>query len=131
MPNTYPPRLVASPRPIIGPLNVGFIGWYAGGNAVTYARVGQLISTGITLTGGDEGQYVLYVKRDTVGLNDESMGEITFNYEGKSAIQEIEFSPRYATQENGTRGYYLELYKDGKYLWSLGGIYPPRLSVTR
>ncbi|MGD0855196.1 MAG: transglutaminase-like domain-containing protein [Dehalococcoidia bacterium] len=131
MPNTYPPRLVASPRPVVGPLNIGFIGWYAGGNAVTYARVGQLISTGITLTGGNEGQYVLYVKRDTVGLNDESMGEITFNYGGTSAIQEIEFSPLYATQENSTRDYYLELYKDGKYLWSLGGSCPPRLSVTR
>ncbi|MCX6006815.1 MAG: transglutaminase-like domain-containing protein [Chloroflexi bacterium] len=131
MPNTYPPRLVAFPRPVVGPLDIGFIGWYTGVDAVATARVGQQITTGITLAGGDEGKYVLYIKRDTVGLNDESVGEIAFIYDGTSAIQEIIFSPEYATQEAATRGYYLELYKDGKYLWSLGGSYPPRLSVTR
>ncbi len=130
MPNTYPPRLVASPRPVVGPLNIGFIGWYTGVEAVATARVGRQTTTGITLAGGDDGKYVLYVKRDTVGLNDESVGEIAFIYDGTSTIQEIVFSPEYATQEDGTRGYYLELYKDGKYLWSLGGSYPPRLSVT-
>ena len=131
MPNSYPPRLIAIPKPATGPLSIGFIGWYIGGNAVSSARVGQEISTGITLAGGDEGKYVLHVKRDTVGVNDESVGEISFIYDGTSAMQEIEFSPQYATQEAGTRGYYLDLYKDGKYLWSLGGSSPPRLTVTR
>ena len=50
------------------------------------------------------------------------MGEISFIYDGTSAIQDIKFSPQYATQEAGTRGYYLDLFKDGKYLWSLGNF---------
>ena len=67
MPNSYPPRLIAIPKPVTGPLSVGFVGWYAGGNATSTARVGQEINTGITLAGGDEGKYVLQVKRDTIG----------------------------------------------------------------
>jgi hypothetical protein len=131
MPNAYPPRITAIPKPSTGPLSIGFIGWYAGVNAISTARVGQEINTGITLVGGDEGKYVLHIKRDTVGVNDESVGEVSFIYDGTSAIQEIDFSPEYATQEAGTRGYYLDLYKDGKYLWSLGGSSPPRLTVIR
>lgn len=131
MPDSYPPRLIAIPRSISGPLNVGFIGWYTSVNALSTLQAGLEVITGITLCGGDAGEYILYVKRDIVGLNDEAVAEISFSYLGNSALQEIRFVPEYATQEAGTRGYYLELYKDNTYIWSLRGNYPPRLTVTR
>jgi predicted transglutaminase-like cysteine proteinase len=130
MPNEYPPRLTSLQRPVSGPLKIGFIGWYKSVNAITSVQKGQDITTGITMAGGDAGEYILYVKRDIVGLNDESIAETTFNYDGTSALQEIKFDPIYATQEEGTRGYYLDLYKDNKFIWSLSGSYPPRLTVV-
>lgn len=129
MPNAYPPRLTVGPKPGFGPLTVSFAGWYVGVNSVYTAKKDQPVSTGITLTGGSEGQYTLHVRRDVAG-SDQSVQQITFNYDGTSAIQELIFSPPYATEESGTRGYYLDLYKDGKFVWSLSGNYPPRLTVT-
>lgn len=131
MPGGYPPRLTAEPRPQTGGLTVGFIGWYIGGDSVSTAKKSQEITTGITMAGGSPGQYVLHIKRDAAGMNDETVQEITFDYDGTSAIREIKFTPAYALEEAGTRGYYPDLYKDGKYLWSLGGSYPPRLTAMR
>ncbi|MBN1376439.1 MAG: transglutaminase domain-containing protein [Dehalococcoidia bacterium] len=129
MPNAYPPRLTAIPKPSSGQLSIGFIGWFTSVDAVTTSKVGIEVTTGITLAGGDEGEYTLYVKRDTIGLNDEAVAKISFHYYGNSALQEIKFIPEYVIQEDGTRGYYLELYHDNKYIWSLNGSYPPRLTV--
>lgn len=131
MPDTYPPRLTAAPRPKTGSLAVGFTGWYCDGNSITTSRKGQEITTGITLAGGDAGQYVLRIRRDSVGTNDEVVQEVAFDYDGSSTIQEIKFTPAYALEEYGTRGYYPDLYKDGKYLWSLSGSYPPGLTVLK
>jgi hypothetical protein len=129
MPNEYPPRLTALQRAVSGPLKIGFIGWFKSVNAIITIQKGKDITTGITMAGGDAGEYVLHVKRDIVGLNDESVAEIIFNYDGTSALQEIRFNPEYATREAATRGYYLDLYQDNKFIWSLSGSYPPRLTV--
>jgi hypothetical protein len=131
MPNAYPPRLTAAPRAQTGQMEIGFMGWYAAGDSVATVKKGQEISTGILLAGGSPGQYVLYIKRDAAGLNDETVQELTFDYDGSSAIRDIKFTPALARDESSTRGYYLELDKDRKYLWSLGGSYPPRLTVIR
>ncbi|MDD5311915.1 MAG: transglutaminase-like domain-containing protein [Dehalococcoidia bacterium] len=131
MPNAYPPRLTVIPKPSTGSLAVNFAGWYIGVDSVSAAKTGQEVSGGITLSGGSGGKYVLNARRDTAGLSDEIMNQLTFDYDGTSALQQITFSPTSATNESGTRGYYLDLYQDGKFLWSLSGKYPPRLTVTR
>jgi len=94
------------------------------------AKKGQALATAITLSGGESGQYTINVRRDTAGLSDEAVQQITFYYDGSSAVQGLIFTPTYATGESSTRGYYLDLYKDGKFIWSLSGTYPPRLTVT-
>jgi hypothetical protein len=131
MPNSYPPRLIAAPRPQTGPLSIGFAGWYTGGDSISSIKKGLEVTGAITLAGGSAGSYSLRAERDAAGLNDEMVKEINFDYDGTSAIQQIKFTPQYGLDESSTRGYYLDLYKDGKYLWSLGGNYPPKLQVTR
>jgi hypothetical protein len=131
MPNGYPPRLTVAPKPGYGALSVGFVGWRSGVDAIYTSKKGQALATAITLSGGDSGQYTLNVRRDTQGLSDEAVQQLTFFYDGTSAVQGLIFVPLYATGESSTRGYYLDLYKDGKFIWSLSGTYPPRLIVTK
>jgi hypothetical protein len=130
MPEGYPPRLTVAPKPGYGALSVGFAGWRSGADNVYSAKKGQALATAITLSGGESGQYTINVRRDTAGLSDEAVQQITFYYDGSSAVQGLIFTPTYATGESNTRGYYLDLYKDGKFIWSLSGTYPPRLTVT-
>ncbi|MGA2158415.1 MAG: transglutaminase-like domain-containing protein [Dehalococcoidia bacterium] len=131
MPDGYPPRLTVAPRPGYGELSVGFAGWRTGTDNVYTAKKGEPVATAITLSGGDSGQYTLNVRRDTTGLMDDAIQQLTFYYDGSSAVQGLMFIPPYATGESSTRGYYLDLYKEGKFIWSLGGPYPPRLAVTK
>jgi hypothetical protein len=131
MPEGYPPRLTVAPRPINGPLVVNFAGWRSGADAVSAVKKGQAVVGAITMTGGGEGQYSLYVKRDVEGSNDQVMQQINFKYDGSSCVQGMLFTPGLATGESATRGYYLEVFQDNKFIWSLGGTYPPRLKVTQ
>ncbi len=131
MPDGYPPRLTVAPKAAYGPLEVGFAGWRSGPDSVYSAKKGQSVAAAITLTGGDSGQYTLNIRRDTAGLSDDAVQQLIFNYDGGSAVQGLIFIPPYATGESNTRGYYVDLYKDGKFLWSLSGTYPPRLVVTK
>ncbi|MHB8086405.1 MAG: hypothetical protein ACYDHZ_11320, partial [Dehalococcoidia bacterium] len=131
MPDGYPPRLMVAPKPGYGELSVGFAGWRTGTDNVYTAKKGEAVATAITLSGGDGGQYTLNVKRDTAGLMDDAVQQLTFYYDGSSAVQGLMFIPPYATGESSTRGYYLDLYKDGKFIWSLSATYPPSLTVTK
>jgi hypothetical protein len=131
MPDGYPPRLTVAPKPGYGGLSVGFVGWRSGADNVDTAKKGQALAAAITLSGGDSGQYTLNVRRDAAGLSDDAVQQLAFYYDGSSAVQGLIFVPPYATGESSTRGYYLDLYKDGKFIWSLSGTYPPRLIVTK
>ncbi len=131
MPDMYPPRLTAAPKPTSGPLIIGFVGWHAGSKSNYTVKKGQDLTSGITLTGGEAGRYILHVKSDLAGLSDETLQQINFDYDGSSLIQWVSFIPTQAMNESICRGYYLELFKDGKFVWSLSGSYPPRLTVVR
>lgn len=131
MPDNYPPRLTVIPKPDIHPLTVSFAGWYSGTDSVYTVKKDQAVVARITLTGTGEGLYTLYVRRDAEGLIDPPVQQVTFSYNGTSAMQELAFSPPYATGESSTIGYYLDLYQDTKFIWSLSGNYPPRLTVNR
>lgn len=130
LPDGYPPRLTVIPRPSSGQLSINFIGWYDGAKGTFTAKKDQPITTGITLSGGSSGQYILHIRREIEGLSDQSVQQLTFDYDGDSALKEITFTPAYATGESNTRGYYLELYQNSKFIWSLSGGYPPRLTVV-
>lgn len=131
MPEGYPPRLTVAPRPIAGPLVVNFAGWRSGTDAVTAVKNGQPVVGALTMTGGDVGRYTLQIKRDVEGSNDQLVQQLDFNYDGSSCVQGMLFTPELATGESATRGYYLELYQDNKFIWSLSGTYPPRLKVVQ
>jgi len=131
MPEGYPPRLTVAPRPIAGPLVVNFAGWRRGTDAVNVVAKGHPVVGAITMTGGSAGQYTLQIKRDVEGSNDQMVQQLEFNYDGSSCVQGMLFIPGLATGESATRGYYMELYQDNKFIWSLGGSYPSRLKVTQ
>jgi hypothetical protein len=109
---------------------VNFDGWYVGGSEVTTASKDDTVTARITLTGGDPGQYTIRIRRDIVWASDETVNELTFNYDGVSATKELSFSPPYATGEASTDGYHIDLVKDGYTVWTLANVYPPRLQVT-
>jgi hypothetical protein len=131
MPDGYPPRLTVAPRPVSGPLVVNFAGWRSGTEAVSSVKKGQAVVGAITMTGGSGGQYSLQAKRDVEGSNDQVLQQLNFNYDGSSCLQGMLFTPGLATGESATRGYYLDVYQDNKFIWSLGGTYPPRLKVAQ
>ena len=131
LPEGYPPRLTVAPRPSSGPLAVNFAGWRSGASAVNAVAKGQSVSGAVTLAGGSAGNYILKVKRDIEGSNDQLVQQLDFNYDGTSCVHGIQFTPGLATGESATRGYYLEVYQDAKFIWSLAGTYPPRLKVTQ
>ncbi len=129
MPDGYPLRLMAVPRPTGGTFLVNFAGWWNGVGFVQSIRKGQLIKGIITLTGGTGDIYTLRIRRDVEGANDEIIEELNFTYDGTSCIQEISFNPDLPVGESSTRGYYLEIYRGNTYMWTLSGTYPPRLKV--
>lgn len=131
MPDGYPPRLMAIPRPSTGTLMVNFAGWWNGMGFVQSVKKAQLVKGIIALTGGTADIYTLRVRRDIEGSNDEIMQELSFTYDGTSCVQEISFTPDLSTGESGTRGYYLEMYRGNIYVWTLSSNYPPRLKVEQ
>jgi hypothetical protein len=131
LPDTYPPRLTVAPRPGFGSLTVVFNGWYTGSKSTYTVKKGQEVAAGVSLSGGDAGKYVLRVKSDLSGMTDGVLDQISLDYDGSSALQWITFTPARAVNESACNGYYLELIKEGKYIWSLSGGYPPRLTVTK
>lgn len=131
MPEGYPPRLMVAPRPISGPLVVNFAGWRSGAASVNTVARGQAVWGAVTLAGGMAGKYTLKIKRDIEGSNDPVVQQLDFQYDGTSCVQSITFLPDIASGESATRGYYLEVYQDAMFIWSLSGTYPPRLKVTQ
>jgi len=113
-----------------GPLLVTFNGWYVEGSEVTTASKDDTVIARISLTGGDSGQYTIRIRRDIRWAADETIDELTFNYDGVSATKELSFSPLYATDEASTDGYLVDLMKDGYTVWDMVNAYPPRLRAT-
>lgn len=110
--------------------SVNFDGWYVGGVKVDTATKGEVVTVKIILSGGDPGQYKIRIRRDIAFASDQTMEELSFNYDGISATVELSFTPPYATNEAGTTGYHIDLLKDGNTVWTLANAYPPRLRVT-
>ena len=114
-----------------GPLSVTFDGWYVSGIKVTTTNKGSTVIARIVVSGGNAGQYKMRIRRDIVWADDQTVQELTFNYDGAESIREVSFIPPYATSEASTDGYHIDLIKDGVTIWTLVDAYPPRLRVTK
>jgi len=113
-----------------GPLSVNFNGWYVEGSEVDTATKDDIVIARITLSGGDSGQYTMRIRRDIRWADDATVNQLTFSYDGVSAIKDLSFAPPYATDEDYTDGYHVDLIKDGYAVWTLADAYPARLRVT-
>lgn len=112
------------------PLSINFKGWYVDGSKVNTTTKDKTVTARITLSGGDPRQYEIRIRRDITWVPDSTVNSITFSYNGASVVMELFFIPPYATSEHGTRGYHVDLRKDGHTMWTMAGTYPPKLRVT-
>ena len=123
-----------SPMPVLSlrpEPNVSFDGWYVGGSKVYTADKDDTVTARLILSGGDPGQYEMRIGRAIPWAVDETVTNLSFTYDGNSAIKELAFSPPYATGEASTEGYWVQLRKDGEEVWILTNEYPPRLTVNQ
>ena len=116
--------------PVYGPLKVAFNGWLVNNQNVVSASKSNQITVGITISGGNPGQYILQVRRDVSLDFDEIVTSTSFSYNNIPTTKQLVFIPPYATGDASTSGYYVELYYNGNSIWSIDG-YPPRLRVTK
>jgi hypothetical protein len=106
-----------------------FAGWYVDGNVVTSATKGSTVIARLNLFDLAAGQYTMRIGRDIESAPDVTITEITFYYNGVPTTQDLSFVPPYATGELSTRGYWVDLWKDGSQVWVMIDPYPPRLRV--
>jgi hypothetical protein len=131
MANSYPPRLkVTTPE-----LKVTDAYWTVDGVKVTQARVGDKVEFHVLLRvdgGPFKGVITVKVMKDIAFGPDKVLGKASFNvnmWDGGKAHLSATFTPNEAS-EGSLRGYYLEVYAEGKKIWGMEGSYPPRLTVT-
>jgi len=124
---TPPPAPLPTPKP----LSVTFVGWYVASLKVDSASKNNTIVARIRLEGGSPGTYQMRVRRDIVWADDDTVASLQFDYNGAQTTVQVSFKPPYATGENSTDGYHIELVKDGSIVWTLSDAYPPRLRATR
>lgn len=108
---------------------VTYDGWYVGGAKVTTATQAQTITARVTFSGRDPGQYTMRIMRDITLWPDETVAQLSFYYDSGSVTKELAFNPPLATG-GSTRGYHVDLVKDGYVVWSQPSSYPPRLIVS-
>ena len=111
-------------------LTVYFDGWYVNGVKINTAIKGQTVTAKVTLSGGNEGQYEMRIRRDMVWVLDETVASDYFSYDGIWVTIELTFVPLYVTSFGGTNGCHVDLQKDGYTIWTLDSSYPPRLRVN-
>jgi hypothetical protein len=110
--------------------SVNFEGWYVDGDKVDTATKNKTVTASITLTGGEDGQYKMRIRRDIRWASDSTVDEVYFGYDGVSITIDLSFTPPYATNEASTDGYLVDLLKDGYTVWDMVDAYPPRLRVN-
>lgn len=130
MDNNYGPRLRVTTGATPPALAVSFLGWSARGQPVTVVSRNQSTSARMMLIGGTPGVYTIRVRRDIDLLPDETVTIITFNRGSESVVKEITFAPAFATNEQRTDGYHVDVVKDNVSVWTMPEGYPPRLRVT-
>lgn len=108
---------------------ITFNGWYVGGSPVTTAKETDTVTARFTFSGGDSGTYTILIRRDISLGADQTVQQTSFSYNGSITVQQVSFVPPYATGEASTRGYHVDILKDGVSIWSMTNSYPPRLRV--
>ncbi|MCL0070592.1 protein kinase [Dehalococcoidia bacterium] len=116
-----------------------FDGWYVDGSEVNTTSEDKTVTARITLQWGDPGRYRMRIRRDVAWGFDETVKELEFDYDGGVATKELSFQPPYATNENDTAGYHVNIQRYRLPLftllgwwdtvWTLEDAYPPRLKV--
>ncbi|MCL0048285.1 hypothetical protein M1N20_02405, partial [Dehalococcoidia bacterium] len=116
-----------------------FDGWYVDGSEVNTTSEDKTVTARITLQWGDPGRYRMRIRRDVAWGFDETVKELEFDYDGGVATKELSFQPPYATNENDTAGYHVDIQRYRLPLftllgwwdtvWTLEDAYPPRLRV--
>lgn len=124
---TPPPAPLPTPKP----LSVTFVGWYVASLKVDSTSKNNTIVGRIHLEGGSPGTYQMRIRRDIVWADNDTVASLQFDYNGAQTTVQISFKPPYATGENSTDGYHIELVKNGAIVWTLSDAYPPRLRATR
>ena len=104
-------------------------GWYVNGAKVNSATKGDTVTARLTLSSGEPGKYEMRIGRDISWAADQTVRTLLFDYDGTPTVQELSFIPPYATNEASTRGYWVQLFKDGTQISHILESYPPRLTV--
>ena len=111
-------------------LSVQFDGWFADSSGVRTAGKSDTITAKLTLSDGDAGTYTIRIIRDISLAADETIADLSFDYNGSSATKELIFIPPYATGESNTNGYLVHLLHGDNTIWTMTDDYPPRLTVN-
>ena len=110
-------------------------GWWMDDKKITVAFIGEPVTGKIRLAGEPSGHYRIRIMRDIETWSDEEISVLFFDYNSEDVTKSLTFAPTVATDEENTRGYHMDLYKQEWWGWSekwtLGSSYPPRLRVHR
>lgn len=98
-----------------------FDGWYVDGSEVNTTSEDKTVTARITLQWGDPGRYRMRIRRDVAWGFDETVKELEFDYDGGVATKELSFQPPYATNENDTAGYHVDIQRYRLPLFTLLG----------
>jgi len=92
------------------PASVDFNGWYANGARVTTIAKGDTVTATVTLSGGDWGEYKMFIARMvSPGTLTHIVWSESFSYDGVSATKNVSFTPPYLIGESDTDTYYVRL----------------------
>ena len=116
----------------ISDVPVIFDGWFVNSNKVDSIAWGQRVMAMITMPSGFEGNYHICFRRDIESLRNvaDTVLEIPFEPGSDRIVKEISFVPQICIGERKTRGYFIDLVKNGHIVWTMDKTYPPRLRVT-
>ena len=123
-------------------------GWYVNDARTVAVRRGQPAEARIELAGVSAGFYRIRVRRDIETGNDETVAVVDTNYEDSPISLTVPFIVSFATGEEGTRGYHVDIQQkiaagvpntvppvdlDLSWMpvWIMGDGYPPRLKAQR
>jgi hypothetical protein len=108
-------------------------GWWIKGVNVVAAFIGDTVTAKVRINNEPSGTYRIRVMRDIELWPDEEIAKLEFYYTGGDQTYSLSFVPTIATNEQGTRGYHVDVYKHEWWgweeKWAMATDYPPRLIV--
>jgi len=108
-------------------------GWWVGSTEVTVAFVKDTVTARVRINNEPSGHYRIRIMRDIALWPDEEINKLEFDYDGGDHTYSLSFTPTISTDEQDTRGYHVDVYKEEWWgwaeKWTMSDSYPPRLKV--